>query len=314
MSKKKGKEDFQHEINKKFGTGYVVLDSIGGVRGTMTIAHDCGNVWNCTPRSINDSKRTSSSFCPLCAKTEIDNIKREKAILNTISTWSKKLKMSDNIELVDVSINEKRTKNLIFNCCQCNNKFRYSIKRVPPVVECRNCNSLIERLRRSLSDDLEIIDYNNSDKPQITIKHNNPKCEYAEFTTRLDIYTSKPPRCYVCDRMNAEPLSKPVREISDYLDLLGIKYKREVTLDGCINARTGYPLRFDFQIETPQGLKYIEYDGEQHFKQVLGWEDVELNKYRDSLKNDYCKKYKIPLLRIAYTQYNNMFDMIDSFI
>jgi Zn finger protein HypA/HybF involved in hydrogenase expression len=65
------------------------------------------------------------------------------------------------------------------------------------------------------------------------------------------------------------------------------------------------PLKFDFYIPSLNIL--IEFDGEHHFKPVKfgGSEDRALKKFEqtkrnDFLKNDYCKKNKIQLLRIHY--------------
>ena len=47
----------------------------------------------------------------------------------------------------------------------------------------------------------------------------------------------------------------------------------------------------------------IEYDGEQHFRPVLGWGSEETFKQlqlRDKLKTEYCKNNKIPFLRLTY--------------
>lgn len=68
--------------------------------------------------------------------------------------------------------------------------------------------------------------------------------------------------------------------------------------------------RFDFAIidkNTHQLIKLIEYDGEQHFPEF----DSILYPYeqthkRDLLKNNYCKKNNIPLIRIPYWEKNNL--------
>lgn len=51
----------------------------------------------------------------------------------------------------------------------------------------------------------------------------------------------------------------------------------------------------------------VTFDGIQHFR---GWgsskEDLENIKRRDKIKNDYCKKKNIPLVRITYREYSNI--------
>ena len=66
------------------------------------------------------------------------------------------------------------------------------------------------------------------------------------------------------------------------------------------------PLRFDFAVFKENGLSYlIEYDGIQHFSEKAQFQK-DINSFqkiqsRDSLKNEYCKNNKIPLIRIPYT-------------
>lgn len=314
LVKMKTKEDFQLEIDQKFGKSYKVIYSHGGVRGTMKVHHDCGASWECTPRSINDSKRTAHSFCPICARKEIKTSRREKAVTRNIRYWTDELDLDKDVSIVDYTISDKGTCNIVFSCSSCKHMFTYNTKRVPQVVKCKKCSSALLMLKQRLPKDLEIVNYNKENRDYITIRHNSSNCNYAEFTTRLDVYMSKEPRCYVCERMRRELVSKPVRELSDYFDERNIAYKREVVLPNCINPRTGYPLRFDFEVETPNGLKYIEYDGEQHFYQVQGWGDLATTQFRDSVKNKFCKTHGLPLLRVPYTEYKNMYSLVDEFI
>ena len=60
-------------------------------------------------------------------------------------------------------------------------------------------------------------------------------------------------------------------------------------------------LYYDFYL--PELNMCIEYDGEQHFRPVLGWGDIETFeklKLRDKLKTEYCILNNIPLLRLTY--------------
>lgn len=53
----------------------------------------------------------------------------------------------------------------------------------------------------------------------------------------------------------------------------------------------------------------IEYDGEQHFRatEYMGGEKKwKENQIRDKLKNAYCLENNITLIRIEYTQFNNI--------
>lgn len=64
---------------------------------------------------------------------------------------------------------------------------------------------------------------------------------------------------------------------------------------------------FDFYVNNQY---LIEYDGETHFKANLhGWhnqEQLEAQQERDMIKNQWCQKNNIPLIRIPYTQYDKL--------
>lgn len=59
--------------------------------------------------------------------------------------------------------------------------------------------------------------------------------------------------------------------------------------------------RFDFAIiENGKIVRLIEFDGEQHFKDVSSWGGLELQQQRDKVKNEYALSHNIQLVRIPY--------------
>lgn len=83
--------------------------------------------------------------------------------------------------------------------------------------------------------------------------------------------------------------------ICELLDKLGVFYAREKTVYDCKNPRTGRALRFDFWI--PAYNCFIEAQGSQHFHEWgLSSDSLEERKYRDRVKEDYCKKHGYKLL------------------
>lgn len=88
-------------------------------------------------------------------------------------------------------------------------------------------------------------------------------------------------------------------KITNLLKENNIQFETEKTFENCTNPTTNAPLRFDFYINN----KYIiEFDGEQHYQTTnRGWgEPLEKIQYRDKIKNDWCEKNNIPLIRIPY--------------
>lgn len=94
--------------------------------------------------------------------------------------------------------------------------------------------------------------------------------------------------------------SKGITTIVDYLKNNNIEYVREYYYDDCKNINY---LRFDFFL--PKINTLIEYDGRQHFESVSifgGDEALKITQNNDKIKNEYCKKNRIPLLRISYLE------------
>lgn len=99
------------------------------------------------------------------------------------------------------------------------------------------------------------------------------------------------------------------RQISIYLNKNGFIYKPQYTFSDCRYKKC---LPFDFYL--PNYNICIEYDGEQHFKPIeyFGGEDGFTERKRnDEIKNAYCNKNNIILLRIAYNQ--NIETELDNF-
>ena len=98
-------------------------------------------------------------------------------------------------------------------------------------------------------------------------------------------------------------------KISYILKKLSIIFIKEYSFLDCVNPKTNKKLRFDFYL--PDYNCCIEYDGEQHFHpSKSGWNtknNYTETKYRDNIKNMYCDKNKISLIRIPYYD----FDKID---
>lgn len=91
------------------------------------------------------------------------------------------------------------------------------------------------------------------------------------------------------------------RYVLSILKELGASYIEQYSFKNCKYKQS---LRFDFAIFDNNKLLYlIEYDGKQHFEPINwfgGLKGFEATRMRDNIKNEFCKKYSIPLLRIPY--------------
>lgn len=94
-------------------------------------------------------------------------------------------------------------------------------------------------------------------------------------------------------------------KIEQILKTAGVKYQSQYRIrEFNISAPFDYAI---FNRETL--LCLIEYDGEQHFKPVEffgGKEAFQKQQERDQKKNKWCKENNIPLLRIPYTDYEQL--------
>jgi DNA-directed RNA polymerase subunit RPC12/RpoP len=124
-------------------------------------------------------------------------------------------------------------------------------------------------------------------------------CNCGEcFYTTLDNFFAGKNRCDLCSKR----MSRYELEVYKWLKTVGIKFKFQKSYPNCRNKN---PLPFDFYIKL-YGL--IEVDGEGHFepvkfggisdeKAIRGFKTTQRN---DKIKNEYCIKNNIKLLRISY--------------
>ena len=96
------------------------------------------------------------------------------------------------------------------------------------------------------------------------------------------------------------------RKIVKILSQNNIPFETQKSFSTCVfdTGRRGF---FDFYVNNSY---LIEYDGEQHFRSSdQGWnteEAFQKTKERDKYKNQWCRENNIPLIRIPYTQYDDL--------
>lgn len=88
-----------------------------------------------------------------------------------------------------------------------------------------------------------------------------------------------------------------------------IFFNSEYTFFDLKNPETNRFFRYDFAIlnENNQVIRLIEFDGEQHYKEKNNsFFDYDFIQQSDKIKNDYALNRNIPLVRIPYTEINNL--------
>ena len=122
------------------------------------------------------------------------------------------------------------------------------------------------------------------------------------------------PYCFETKKFKFSKGEKRVEETLNDLNVISIK---QYTFCDCRDINM---LPFDFYL--PQERKAIEYDGQHHFYPVqfngVSKEQAIINHEitikHDLIKNDYCNKNNIGLLRIPYYEYNNIEKLVYDFL
>lgn len=104
--------------------------------------------------------------------------------------------------------------------------------------------------------------------------------------------------------------SKGEEKIAKLLKSARIPFKQEVSFYDLKNLK-GNLLRFDFAIFKNNKIVFLlEYDGEQHFHQVSHFQKTIFNfmqaRENDRIKNAYCLRKNIPLIRVPYWDYEDL--------
>lgn len=123
--------------------------------------------------------------------------------------------------------------------------------------------------------------------------------------------------CRINDKTNGSDCpkcneSRGEKAICYFLDKSFINYEQEKEFDECKYKQN---LPFDFYL--PNYNILIEYDGIQHFQQIEYWkgeQGFKQIKLRDSIKTAFAKDNNIPLLRIPYTEFDNIETILTSFL
>lgn len=213
-------------------------------------------------------------------------------------------------------ITESKVRKGKFLCGKCNEK--YFISKVSAVAcgntwMCLSCSNQKNRVRKNASE------YNLQGKKigKLTVLHPVKKrnkngniiwkcqCDCGNYVEveSFNLRSRHTISCGVCQK------SKGEQKIQNILSENNIRFFHEHIFQDCINPKTGAKLRFDFYL--PDHNCCIEYDGRQHYTKEGTWYENKQRDFndcirRDKIKDQYCEKNKIFLVRIPYLDYNNI--------
>lgn len=301
-TKKKTHREYVREVYDLVGCEYSVLSLYNSTNENIMMKHNkCGHVWSMPPTKFVSSEQTRCPKCVHNSKVEYDELLERCTNLgaNLITTRDEYSRMYDKLKFK----------------CSCGNIF---YRKFHMVKKSDNGNICVECSRKSTGElqalnpnefKFRFYDVLNADEYELIT-------EYKRSNISVDVihkhcgnfFKIKPSKlnqltvgCPICnsssyERRTYEWLCKNIgRENVD----------REVFFDDLIGDK--FPLRFDFAVYTENELRLlIEIDGEYHYKVIVSEQNLLKQQRYDDMKDRYCERNKINLLRIPYWEFDNI--------
>lgn len=183
-------------------------------------------------------------------------------------------------------------------------------------IGCKKCSIILQSSKVSLSNeefisksknvhgelyDYSLIDYKNN-RTKVKIK-----CVKHGVFEQIPINHLNGSGCFECKIKSIGEL-----KIKNILNSRKIDFVSQKKFENCKHKKQ---LSYDFYIENRNLL--IEYDGQHHFIPITKYgSDIEFEnfKIKDGIKNEYAKNNGIKLIRIPYTEYNNIEKILNDHI
>lgn len=299
--KRKTHDQYQKELFEKHNGEIEALEKY--ITSSIKILHKhskCGTTWYATPNTI-----LSGQIGQACPKCKIKTVK-----LKTHDQYILDLKERRNNEFEVLEKYIKGYIEILHKHTTCGYIWEVKPNDMLTGKKCPNCSSkkmTDEEYRHKISDKfdgkIEVLErYVNEN---IEILHKHTICNHMWLEKPCAVLNMEScPNCEV-ESTNTFICSRGEEFINNVLTALTnerICFSTQYKIDECKNK---HPLPFDFAIfnDCDDLVCLIEYDGKQHFEPTEYFGGEEEFKYRqknDSIKNKYCAKNGIDLIRIPY--------------
>lgn len=287
------------------------LNRVGMTYGYLTVLERVQNQrsktnWKCKCICGNNCYKRSDQLNNISMCSECDSLYRKGCILSPLGKLHPNIKdLTGNKygKLIVIEIDKEESlkkRGVVWKCkCECGN-----YKSVPS-------HSLINGLVTSCGCNhfKEIKPGTRFGKIVVLKRIENSNAGKAKYLCRCDCGTL----CKIVgnDLRSGQQLScgciksKGEYKIIQLLNDNNIQYIKEAKFDDCKDENE---LPFDFQIFADEKFYLLEYDGKQHQDLKHAWNNFsyEKTKKHDDIKNQWCKEKNIPLIRIPYTNLNNL--------
>lgn len=266
----------------------------------------CGNKF---VRKFSNVVSNNQIYCLDCSSVRLAKKNRKRALENFKELLEHVENSDFGITILAKFEDYENNKTPLKTLCRCGNIYyptANSLKRSLN-TQCKPCGDKQAglRLRKPKS---EIKDFIESNGYEFLSYEHRDGMHWIEVSCENDKHSpylvdwgnfSMGNRCPQCN------LSKGEERVRLFLEKNNIEFNREVKLNGLVGINNG-PLRFDFEVLLDGELYYLEFDGEQHFKPKFGEYEFNRTVKNDIIKNEFCKKNNLNLLRISYTELKNI--------
>lgn len=278
---------------------YTMLLPYTGMHEDTVLLHDkCGYHW----KTRLDSVINQGQRCPNCShyrklttkdfkQRVLEIIGPEYMVLSEYKNNHTKIKMRHEVcgteyEVRPLSITHNHSR-----CPKCFGNPKHTQEEVQQIITDK------------LGPEFRLVSHYKSTGEKITIEHITL---HHQFDTKLDTIIAGQVSCPVCNESHMESITR------QYLIAHNITFESQKRFPDCRYKRE---LPFDFYL--PDDNTLIELDGGQHFKEVPYFNQHEgliERTRRDTIKDKYCTNKGINLLRIGYSELDNLTKDLDKYL
>lgn len=297
MAVKKTHEEFLQQTSNLLGQEYTVKGSYNNSRTKIEVVHNtCGKTFEVTPNNLLKGRGCSNCYI----RRKLSQEEYEKRVFDLVG--DEYLPLDDYKNYTTPLCMKHHTCGCVYKVTPAN--FIFNNRRCPKCF--KSTLKTQEEFRKELfthvGDEYTLVGKYIGNKEKVGILHNTCGTTYKAIPINF-LRGARCPKCM------AEGVSKGEKRVSLFLEKNKVRYEREVSFPDCRNI---YPLRYDFSIQTNKGelLFLIEFDGIQHFLPTRGEEALTKQQDNDAIKDRYCKSKGLKLVRIAYTEFDSIEEII----
>lgn len=283
-------EEFFEEVGNV--AGYKLLSQYQNSKTKCTFEHiECGNIFEMCPNKFTQGQRCPKCSRPIYGRTHSDFVEEFKRV------------SGEEYQVIgEFTTVEKKT---LVKHKKCG--FTYEVSPHKFVNQGRRCPKCANNIMLTQEEfENRVLEKGNSEYEVLSDYRGGNNYVKMKHTLCGLIWNVKPSNFFAGKRCPKCQESKGEKEIERHLEKYGYKFERQFKIKEC---KLKLPLPFDFSVETPSGLKLIEYQGEQHYKARSffgGQKALESQQKRDKIKANYCKRNNIELIIISYKDFKKI--------